>query len=65
MSRCVKIPTISPGLIFVQNAFLADLLSGGGGGGLFPEGLIIAGSFALQNGLSLSIKTALNAKLIA
>ena len=44
-----KIPIISPGLIFVQRAFLL---------GLFAEGLIIRGNFAFQNGLGLTVKTA-------
>ena len=43
----VKIPIISPGLIFVQNAFLL---------GLFLKGIIIGRNFAFQNGLSLTIK---------
>ena len=37
-----KIPIISPGLIFVQKAFLLGLFSGS----LFSEGLIIGGNFA-------------------
>ena len=44
-----KIPIISPGLIFVQKAFLL---------GLFSEGLIIGRNFAFQNELGLTIKTA-------
>ena len=40
---------MSPGLIFVQKAFLP---------GLFSEGLIIGGKFVFQNGLDLTIKTA-------
>ena len=44
-----KIPIISPGLIFVQKAFLL---------GLFSEGLIIGRNFAFRNGLGLTIKTA-------
>ena len=43
-----KIPMISPGLIFVQKAFLL---------GLFSEGLVIGRNFAFQNGFGLSIKT--------
>ena len=39
-----KIPIISPGVIFVQKAFLL---------GLFSEGFIIGGNFAFQNGLGL------------
>ena len=42
-----KIPIISPGLIFVQKAFLL---------GLFSEGLIFGRNFAFQNGLDLTIK---------
>ena len=34
-------------------------------GGLFSDLHIIGGSFTIQNGLSLSIKTALNTKIIA
>ena len=49
-----KIPIISPGLIFVQTAFLLGLFSGS----LFLEGLIIGRNFAFQNGLGLTIKTA-------
>ena len=44
-----KIPIISPGLIFVQKAFLL---------GLFSDGLIIGRNFVLQNALALTIKTA-------
>ena len=44
-----KIPIISPGLIFVQKAFLL---------GLFSEELIIGRNFAFRNGLGLTIKTA-------
>ena len=44
-----KIPIISPGLIFVQMAFLV---------GLFSGDLIIGRDFAFQNGLALTIKTA-------
>ena len=44
-----KIPIISPGLIFVQKAFLL---------GLFLEGLIIGRNFAFQNGLGWTIKKA-------
>ena len=43
-----KIPIISPGLIFVQTAFLL---------GLFSRELIFEGNFAFQNGLGLTIKT--------
>ena len=47
-----EIPIISPGLIFVQKAFLPDL---------FSEGLKIGRNFAFQNGLDLkTIKTAEN-----
>ena len=46
-------PIISPGLIFVQKAFLVDLFSGS----LFSEGLIIGWNFAFQNGLDLTTKT--------
>ena len=54
MSRSVKIPTLSPGLIFVQNAFLADLLSGGGGGGgaYFQRGLLSQGVLRFKTGLA-------------
>ena len=44
-----KIPIISPGLIFVQKAFLV---------GLFFEGLTSGGDFAFQDGLGLKSKTA-------
>ena len=47
-----KIPIISPGLIFVQKAFLLGLFSS------FSEGLIIGRNFAFQNGLGLTTKTA-------
>ena len=50
MRKYRKIPIISPGLIFVQKAFLLGLVS---------EGLIIGGNFAFQNELCLTIKTAL------
>ena len=47
-----KIPIISPGLIFVQRAFLVDLFSGE---------LIFGGkNFAIQNGLDLKPQTACN-----
>ena len=49
---------ISPGLIFVQKAFLLDLFSGS----LFSERLIIGGNFAFQNGLYLTIKIAQDTK---
>ena len=49
-----KIPMTSPGLIFVQKAFLLGLFSGK----LVLEGFIIGGNFAFQNGLDLTIKTA-------
>ena len=49
-----KIPIISPGLIFVQKAFLPAYFWGS----LFSEGLIIGRNFAFQNGLGLTIKTA-------
>ena len=39
---------VSPGLIFVQQAFLL---------GLFSGELIIGGNFAFKNGLDLAIKT--------
>ena len=42
-----KIPIISPGLIFVQKAFLVSL---------FSEGLIFGWNFAFQNGSGLTIK---------
>ena len=42
-----KIPIISPGLIFVQKAFLVAYFRGS----LFLEGLIIGGNFAFENGL--------------
>ena len=42
-----KIPIISPGLIFVQKAFMV---------GLFSEGPIIGENFAFQNGLDMKIK---------
>ena len=48
-----KIPTVSPGLIFEQKAFLLGLFRGS----LFSEGLIFGGNFAFQNGLLLTIKT--------
>ena len=41
-----KILIISPGLLFVQKAFLL---------GLFSEGLVIGRKFAFQNGLGLTI----------
>ena len=45
-----KIPIVSPGLIFVQKAFLL---------GLFSEGLIIGRNFVFQNGLpSVTTRTA-------
>ena len=47
-----KIPIISPGLIFVQKAFLLGLFLGE----LFLEGLNIRRNFAFQNGLGLTIK---------
>ena len=43
---------ISPGLIFVQKAFLLGLLTGSS----FSEGLIFEGSFTFQNGLGLTKK---------
>ena len=49
-----KIPIISPGLIFVQKAFLLSLFLGA----LLSDGLIIGRNFAFQNGLGLIIKTA-------
>ena len=42
----LKIMIINPGHIFVQKAFLVSL---------FSVGLIIEGSFGLQNGLGLTI----------
>ena len=48
-AECRKIAIITPGLIFVQKAFLVRL---------FSEGLIIGRNFAFQNGLSLTITTA-------
>ena len=51
---CRKIPIISPGLIFVQMAFLLGLFSGQ----LIWEGLITGGNFAFQNCLDLTVKTA-------
>ena len=51
-----KIPIISPGLIFVQKAFLL---------GLFSEEPIIGRNFSFQNGFGLSIKTAKNTKITA
>ena len=53
-----KIPIISPGLIFVQKAFMVSLFSGE----LISEGHIVGGNFAFQNGLGLTIKTAQNTK---
>ena len=50
-----KIPIISPGVIFVQKAFLLDLFWAGN---LFSDRLIIGKNFAFQNGLGLTIKTA-------
>ena len=50
--RYRKIPIISPGLTFVQNAFLVGLFSGT----QISEELIIGGNFAFQNGLGLTIK---------
>ena len=49
-----KIPIISPGLIFVQKAFLLSLFLEE----LISEGLIIGKNFAFQNGLGLTMKTA-------
>ena len=46
--RYRKIPLITPGLTFVRKAFLA---------GLFSGWLILGGSFALQNGFGLTVKT--------
>ena len=48
-----KIPIISPGLIFVQKAFLLAYFWGS----LFLEGLIIGRNFAFQNGLDLTMET--------
>ena len=55
-SRYRKIPIISHGLIklFVQKAFLLAYFWGS----LFSEGFIIGRTFAFQNGLDLTIKTA-------
>ena len=44
-----KIPIISPGLIFVQKAFVL---------GSFSGELVIGRNFAFQSGFALSIKTA-------
>ena len=46
--------TLSPGIIFVQKAFLLGLFSGE----LILEGLVIGRNFAFQNGFGMSIKTA-------
>ena len=43
MYMFLKIPVISPGLIFVQKAFLL---------GLFLEGLVIGRNLAFHNGLA-------------
>ena len=56
-----KILIISPGLIFVQNAFLLGLFWGS----LFSEGLVIGRNFAFQNEFGMSIKTAKNVKRTA
>ena len=48
--ECRKIQIIRPGLKFVPKAFML---------GIFSEGLIIGGNFAFQNGLALTIKTAM------
>ena len=53
-----KIPRISPGLIFVQEAFLLGLFSGE----LIFGGAYYWKAFAFQNGLRLTIKTAENTK---
>ena len=50
-----KIPIISPGLIFVQKAFLLGLFFSGA---YFSERLIIGRNFAFQNRLGWAIKTA-------
>ena len=50
-----KIQIVSPGLIFVQKAFLLGLFSGEL---IFSERLIIGRNFVFQNGLGLTIKTA-------
>ena len=47
-------------LSFVQKAFFGGLIFRGGS--LFSEGLIIRGNFTFQNGLGLTIKTAINTK---
>ena len=57
------IPIISPGLIFVQKAFLMDLFRGRGC--LFSEWLVIGRNFAFHNGFGLSIKIAKNTKITA
>ena len=49
-----KIPIISPGITFVQVAFLLGVFSEE----LISEGLIIGRNFAFQSGLGLTIKTA-------
>ena len=49
-----KIPIISPGLIFVQKAFLLGLFSGE----LIFGGAYCWREFAFKNGLGLTIKTA-------
>ena len=51
-----KILTLSPELIFAQNAFLL---------GLFSKGLVIGWNFAFQNGFGFSIKTAENTNITA
>ena len=56
-SKYRKIPIISPGLIFIQKAFLLGLFSGS----LFSEGLVIGRNFAFQNGLG-STKNSLKHK---
>ena len=58
-----KIPIISPGLIFVQKAFLVGLFWGS----LFSEELVIGRNFSFQNGrgFDLSIKTTKNTKITA
>ena len=57
-----KIPIISPGLIFVQKAFLLGLFSGELIFDFFSEGLVIGSNFAFQNGIGFS-KTAKNTKI--
>ena len=57
-----KIPIISSGPIFVQKDFFLGLFSGEL---QFSEGLIMGGNFSLQNGLDLTIETALKTTITA